>query len=125
VRFTGFQTDEALAQHVAAADVFVFPSRTDTFGLVLIEALASGVPVAAFPVQGPVDIIENGVTGYLDEDLKNAALKALALDPERCRRQALLYTWEACTRQFIAHLEAARPDPARAGLSASRPAGEV
>ncbi len=124
-RFTGFQTDEALAQHVAAADVFVFPSRTDTFGLVLIEALACGVPVAAFPVQGPVDIIEDGVTGYLDEDLKSAALKALALDAERCRRQALLYTWEACTRQFIAHLEAARPDPARAGLPASRTASGV
>lgn len=124
-RFPGFKTGEELARHVAAADVFVFPSLTDTFGLVLIEALACGVPVAAFPVQGPVDIIENGVTGCLDRDLRTAASKALTLDPERCRRQALLYTWEACTRQFLAHLEAARPDPAaRAGLPAN-PAGGI
>ncbi len=107
--FTGPKEDEALAQHVAAADVFVFPSRTDTFGLVLIEALACGVPVAAFPVQGPVDIIENGVTGYLDEDLKQAALKALTLDSQRCRAEALKYTWAACTWQFLQHLELARP----------------
>lgn len=124
-RFPGFKTGEELARHLAAADVFVFPSLTDTFGLVLIEALACGVPVAAFPVQGPIDIIENGVTGCLDRDLRTAASKALTLDPERCRRQALLYTWEACTRQFLAHLEAARPDSAaRAGLPAS-PAGGI
>jgi glycosyltransferase involved in cell wall biosynthesis len=107
VTFTGFKTGEELARHVAVADVFVFPSRTDTFGLVIIEALACGVPVAAFPVQGPVDIIENGVTGFLDEDLQKAALAALALKPEACREAALKYTWEACTRQFLAHLEAA------------------
>jgi glycosyltransferase involved in cell wall biosynthesis len=108
VRFAGFKSDEDLARHAAAADVFVFPSLTDTFGLVVIEALASGVPVAAFPVQGPIDIIENGVTGYLDEDLKAAATNALTLDPERCRRVALNYTWKTCTRQFLIHLEAAR-----------------
>jgi len=102
--FTGFKTGEELAQHLAAADVFVFPSRTDTFGLVLIEALASGVPVAAYPVQGPVDIIENGVTGFLDEDLQKATMAALALKPEACRTAALAYTWEACTLQFVAHL---------------------
>jgi glycosyltransferase involved in cell wall biosynthesis len=102
--FTGYKENGDLARHLAAADVFVFPSRTDTFGLVLIEALASGVPVAAYPVQGPVDIIENGVTGFLDEDLGKAALAALALKPEVCRATALQYTWEACTRQFIANL---------------------
>ena len=102
--FTGFKDNGVLAQHVAAADVFVFPSRTDTFGLVLIEALASGVPVAAYPVQGPIDIIENGVTGFLDEDLQKAAMAALALKSEFCRSAALAYTWEACTRQFVAHL---------------------
>jgi len=107
--FTGGKEDEALAQHVAAADVFVFPSRTDTFGLVIIEALACGVPVAAFPVQGPIDIIENGVTGHVDEDLRQAALNSLPLDRARCREEALKYTWEACTRQFLSHLEAARP----------------
>ena len=114
VMFTGPKEDDDLAQHVAAADVFVFPSRTDTFGLVVIEALACGVPVAAFPVQGPIDIIENGVTGQLDEDLRQAAIKALDVDPQRCREEALKYTWEACTRQFINHLELARPASAAA-----------
>lgn len=102
--FTGFKTGEALAAHLASADVFVFPSRTDTFGLVIIEALACGVPVAAFPVQGPVDILENGVSGCLDEDLAKAALGALALDSNRCREQALRYSWEASARQFLNHL---------------------
>ncbi len=101
VRFTGFKTGEDLARLLAAADVFVFPSRTDTFGLVLIEALASGVPVAAYPVQGPRDIIEHGVTGFLDEDLERAALDARRLDPQSCRQAALRYTWSACTRQFL------------------------
>ena len=105
--FTGYKENGELAKYLAAADVFVFPSRTDTFGLVLIEALASGVPVAAFPVQGPVDIIENGVTGFLDEDLQKAALAALALKSQACREAALRYTWEACTRQFLANIEAA------------------
>jgi glycosyltransferase involved in cell wall biosynthesis len=122
VRFTGFRSDEDLAKHVAAADVFVFPSRTDTFGLVMIEALACGVPVAAYPVQGPVDVIENGVTGCLHDDLREAALAALKLDAQRCRDAALRFTWEACTRQFIDHLEAARRSAPEA-LAASRPAG--
>ncbi len=111
-RFLGYKSGEDLARHVAAADVFVFPSRTDTFGLVLIEALACGVPVAAYPVQGPIDVIDDGVTGVLDEDLRGAALRALALDPARCRAAAERYTWAACTRQFLAHLEAARAVPA-------------
>lgn len=93
VRFTGYQTNVDLAKHVAGADVFVFPSRTDTFGLVIIEALACGVPVAAFPVQGPVDIVQNGVTGFLSENLAKAALDAVPLDPNRCREEALKYTW--------------------------------
>jgi glycosyltransferase involved in cell wall biosynthesis len=122
VRFSGFKSDEDLAKHVAAADAFVFPSRTDTFGLVMIEALACGVPVAAFPVQGPVDVIENGVTGCLSNDLREAALEALKLNPKCCRETALEYTWEACTRQFLGHLEAARHG-ADAALAAGRPAG--
>lgn len=104
VRFTGYLTREPLAEHVAAADVFVFPSRTDTFGLVLLEALACGVPVAAYPVQGPIDIIEDGVTGYLSEDLAAAAVRARFLDPDRCRRQALQYSWSASTQQFYSRL---------------------
>ena len=107
--FTGYLENGELARHIAAADVFVFPSRTDTFGLVLIEALASGVPVAAFPVQGPIDIVENGVTGFLDEDLAQAAQAALALSPETCRQTALKYNWEACTQQFLANLNPVRP----------------
>lgn len=105
VQFTGYKTNGDLARHVAAADVFVFPSRTDTFGLVVIEALACGVPVAAYPVQGPVDIIESGVTGWCDEDLRTAALQALATgDAARCRAEALKYTWQACTQQFLTHV---------------------
>ncbi|MCL4315953.1 MAG: glycosyltransferase family 1 protein [Gammaproteobacteria bacterium] len=107
VKFAGFKTGEDLARHLACADVFVFPSRTDTFGLVVIEALACGVPVAAYPVRGPGDIIINGETGYLDEDLRQAALKALSLSPERARAGALDYTWQACTQQFVMHLGAA------------------
>jgi glycosyltransferase involved in cell wall biosynthesis len=102
--FLGFHHGEALAELVAEADVFVFPSRTDTFGLVLLEAMACGVPVAAYPVTGPIDVVENGVTGVLDPDLRSAALAALKLDPAACRRHALRFTWEAATRQFLAQL---------------------
>jgi glycosyltransferase involved in cell wall biosynthesis len=84
--------------------VFVFPSRTDTFGLVLLEAMACGVPVAAYPVTGPIDVVADGVSGALHEDLQVAALAALNLDRRACREHALRYTWEAATRQFIAAL---------------------
>jgi glycosyltransferase involved in cell wall biosynthesis len=106
-RFVGYKFGEELAAHVAAADVFVFPSRTDTFGLVLLEAMACGVPVAAYPVTGPIDVVRNGVTGVLHEDLSVAAEGALKLDPEQCRAHALTHTWEHATRQFLSHL--ARP----------------
>lgn len=116
VHFTGFKSGEALATDLASADVFVFPSRTDTFGLVIIEALACGVPVAAFPVQGPVDILDNGVNGCLDEDLGKAALGARTLDATRCRELALRYSWETCTRQFLSHLHPATQTLAAAGV---------
>jgi glycosyltransferase involved in cell wall biosynthesis len=103
-RFVGFQTGEALAQHMAAADVMVFPSRTDTFGLVILEALASGVPVAAFPAPGPIDIIGKAAAGVLSADLKQAAQDALKLNPDDCRRHALNYSWEQSARQFAGHL---------------------
>ncbi len=103
-RFVGYKLGEELAQHMAAADVFVFPSLTDTFGLVMLEALSCGVPVAAFPVRGPVDVILDEKAGCLDEDLQKAALKALELKPEDCREYALKYAWQNCVRQFEGHL---------------------
>ncbi|HKJ10473.1 MAG TPA: glycosyltransferase family 1 protein [Gammaproteobacteria bacterium] len=105
VRFTGFKFGEELARHLAAADVFVFPSRTDTFGLVMLEAMACGVPVAAYPVTGPVDVVREGVTGVLDEDLRRATLQALELSARACRAYALEHTWRTATRQFLEHLE--------------------
>jgi glycosyltransferase involved in cell wall biosynthesis len=105
--FVGFQYGDQLAAHLAAADILVFPSRTDTFGLVNLEAMACGVPVAAYPVQGPRDVIRDGVTGALDEDLARAAVRALQLDPADCRRHALESGWDSSTRQFEANLVSA------------------
>lgn len=102
--FLGYKFGKDLACHLAAADVFVFPSRTDTFGLVMLEAMASGVPVAAFPVTGPVDVVTHGVTGILGEDLRAAALAALELDRWSCREEALKHTWEESSRQFSDNL---------------------
>jgi glycosyltransferase involved in cell wall biosynthesis len=119
--FTGYRFGEELARHVACADVFVFPSRTDTFGLVLIEAMACGVPVAAYPVTGPIDVVANGVTGVLSEDLRAAALAALQLDRAACREHALRYTWEAATHQFIATLTPVRDDSSTSACSATAP----
>jgi len=102
--FAGYRHGEDLAAHISASDVFVFPSRTDTFGLVLLEAMACGVPVAAYPVTGPIDVVRDGVTGVLSEDLRRAALQALELDPAACRAHALAHSWEASTRQFLSAL---------------------
>ena len=104
VRFVGYRHGEDLARHIAAADVFVFPSLTDTFGLVMLEALACGVPVAAFPVQGPNDVILDGRVGCLDGDLKRAVETALTLKPEDCRNYALHYSWQDCARLFESFL---------------------
>lgn len=102
--FAGKQVGEALARHYAASDVFVFPSRTDTFGLVLLEALACGLPVAAYPVPGPLDVIGEGGSGCLDEDLRKAAIAALDIPRTECRRYALNFTWSACATQFLQSL---------------------
>ena len=99
--FLGQLQGEALAQVYAAADVFVFPSRTDTFGLVLLEALASGLPVAAFPVAGPRDVIGTAPVGVLSEDLRAACLAALQVPAEECVAFAARYTWEACATAFV------------------------
>jgi len=104
VKFVGSKAGEELASYYAAADVFVFPSRTDTFGLVVLEALASGVPVAAYPVSGPVDILRDTPVGCLDENLTQATLNALKLDAQQCRPHALKYSWRACTQQFLGNL---------------------
>ena len=104
VKFTGFKYGEELAQYVAAADVFVFPSRTDTFGLVMLEAMACGVPVAAYPVTGPVDVVEQGVTGILDDNLGYAVHAALKLNPQDARNYAEAHSWMAATEQFYSHL---------------------
>jgi glycosyltransferase involved in cell wall biosynthesis len=98
--FTGYQFAENLANRLAAADVMVFPSRTDTFGLVNLEAMACGVPVAAYPVTGPIDVIEDGVTGALDLDLAAAALRALKVDAAACRARALKSGWDVSSREF-------------------------
>jgi glycosyltransferase involved in cell wall biosynthesis len=104
VVFVGYRFGEELAAHVASCDVMVFPSRTDTFGLVLIEAMACGVPVAAYPVTGPVDVVKQGITGVLSEDLQAAAMAALKMDRNACRDHALNYTWERATSQFFSNL---------------------
>jgi glycosyltransferase involved in cell wall biosynthesis len=110
--FAGRHEGRDLARLYASADVFVFPSRTDTFGLVLIEALASGLPVAAYPVPGPLDVIGDSGAGVLDEDLGRAARAALDIPRELCRAHALRFTWAASAEQFAGNLwplnEAAR-----------------
>jgi glycosyltransferase involved in cell wall biosynthesis len=102
--FAGHREGEALAEAYASADAFVFPSRTDTFGLVMLEALASGVPVAAFPVSGPKDVLTDPACGVLSEDLREAALRALGLSREAARAHALTYSWENAARQFIGNV---------------------
>jgi glycosyltransferase involved in cell wall biosynthesis len=104
-RFVGAKVGDELAAHYAAADLFVFPSRTDTFGLVLLEALASGLPVAAYPVPGPLDIIDGTGVGVLDEDLAAAARRAIAISPAHCRAVALQYSWRASAEQFVHNLQ--------------------
>ncbi len=106
VLFTGPRHGPALARAYAGADVFVFPSLTDTFGLVLLEALACGTPVAAFPVTGPMDVLGDaeGCIGAVNTDLRTAALAALDADREACRRHAERYTWRACAEAFLSHL---------------------
>jgi glycosyltransferase involved in cell wall biosynthesis len=105
--FLGYKKGAELAETYAAADLFVFPSRTDTFGLVMIEALASGLPVAAYPVTGPVDIVTRPGLGCLDADLGRAVEGALSTgDPAACAAEGRTYTWENCTRQFLENLVA-------------------
>jgi glycosyltransferase involved in cell wall biosynthesis len=104
--FTGARYGQDLAACLASADVFVFPSRTDTFGLVLLEAMACGLPVAAYPVSGPIDVVEQGRTGILHEDLGVAITAALVLNRQSCRDSAHQRSWESATRVFLENLAA-------------------
>lgn len=116
VHFMGKKSGEELARHYAGADVFVFPSKTDTFGLVLLEAAACGLAVAAYPVQGPNDVFADRIktAGFvvLDEDLGKAALTAASLHPSPETGHAFVaeyYSWEHCTKQFLDNLQAPTP----------------
>ncbi|HYZ23078.1 MAG TPA: glycosyltransferase family 1 protein [Rhodopila sp.] len=117
VVFTGPRHGEPLARAYASADVFVFPSLTDTFGLVILEALACGTPVAAYPVTGPKDVLldAEGKVGAVNRDLRQAALDALTADRTACRAHAERYSWRACTELFLSHLvPLMEPPPAEA-----------
>ena len=114
--FVGASYGEDLVAHYCAADVLVFPSKTDTLGLVMLEAAACGIPVAAFPVPGPNDVVGTSGAGVLNNDLAAAIDQALQIDPETCRTHALRHTWEASARQFIGNLV-----PAAAKLSDADP----
>lgn len=109
--YLGVLKQPDLAKVYASADVFVFPSRTDTFGLVLLEALASGLPVAAYPVTGPIDVLGDSPAGVMHEDLREACLEALRIDRVTARAHAEKFSWRAASEQFLAHL---RPLPASA-----------
>jgi glycosyltransferase involved in cell wall biosynthesis len=106
VRFLGPKIGEDLVRHYVASDVFVFPSKTDTFGLVMLEALGCGVPVAAYPVPGPLDVIGSAPVGILNNDLAAACRGALHLSREACRNYAISRSWRACTEQFLSNLPA-------------------
>jgi glycosyltransferase involved in cell wall biosynthesis len=108
--YLGVLEREELAKVYASADVFVFPSKTDTFGLVLLEAMACGLPVAAYPVTGPRDVIGDSKAGVLHEDLRTACLEALKLKREDALARAKLFTWRAATEQFFAHLHPRKRD---------------
>jgi glycosyltransferase involved in cell wall biosynthesis len=122
VRFAGAKFGEDLARHYASGDVFVFPSLTDTFGLVLLEALASGLPVAAYPVPGPSDVIGGSGCGVLDQDLARASARAQEIPRTRCRAYALQFSWRRCAEQFLHNLHPADATVTRG--SARRAAAE-
>jgi glycosyltransferase involved in cell wall biosynthesis len=102
--FVGYKRGQELVDWLSLADVFVFPSRTETFGLVVLEALACGIPVAAHEVMGPKDSVTHGKDGYLSEDLADAAMRCLELSSSDCRAKALTYSWEHSVDAFLKNL---------------------
>ena len=117
--FLGVRQGQDLVAHYCAADVLVFPSKTDTLGLVMLEALACGTPVAAYPVPGPNDVVGDAPCGVLHEDLEAAVAGALGIAPEVCRAQARKFTWDASAKQFLHNLvalRASRPLPTRESM---------
>jgi glycosyltransferase involved in cell wall biosynthesis len=114
-KFLGMQEGPALAASYAKADCFVFPSLTDTYGMVLLEAAASGVPIAAYPVAGPIDVVGKSAVAMLDDDLRAACLAALHIPRETCRAFALTHSWASATDQFLANLGSLTPKNARGG----------
>lgn len=111
VHYLGVLDQHALAEVYASADVFVFPSKTDTFGLVLLEAMACGLPVAAYPVTGPIDVLGESAAGVMHEDLREACLAALRIDRKTARIHAERFSWRAATEQFVGHLQVSKqPD---------------
>lgn len=124
--FLGLKNSRELAALYASSDVFVFPSRTDTFGMVLLEAMACGLPVAAYPVMGPLDVVGASGAGALDEDLRAAALAALDISRAAARAHALSFTWENCARQFLDNIAYARGAASLGGVGveALRNSGE-
>ncbi len=104
VNYLGVLQQEKLAKVYAAADVFVFPSKTDTFGLVLLEAMACGLPVAAYPVTGPIDVIGDSKAGAMNNDLREACLEALTIPREVARAHAEKFSWQVASEQFANHL---------------------
>jgi hypothetical protein len=119
VHFAGIFPQHELARFYRAADVFVFPSLTDTFGLVLLEAMACGTPVAAYPVAGPLDVVGNSGAGVLNTDLEQACLAALTLDREHVRKVAEAFSWQAAALQFERHLHPNSPVTAAQGMEAT------
>ncbi|WP_036292324.1 glycosyltransferase family 1 protein [Methylosinus sp. PW1] len=118
-RFLGVKTSAELATLYASSDVFVFPSRTDTFGMVLLEAMACGLPVAAFPVAGPLDVVGASGAGVLSEDLQAACLAATEISSDAPRAHALTFTWEASAQQFLGNVALAHQNGVDAAAQAA------
>jgi glycosyltransferase involved in cell wall biosynthesis len=109
VHWAGYRFGDDLAAHYSSADAFVFPSRTDTFGIVMLEANACGLPIAAHPVTGPIDVVKPGINGALDEDLAKAAMQALNVPRASCIEHARSLDWRHCAQVVLDHVAPVRP----------------